>query len=122
MHLRVAALALAELHVVGEVEQLARIAAPVGDVTGVDEQPHAGHFLAERAHRLDRVDDRARPRLEQRARRGRHHRTARSHMPSPALGAGVAHQPGCGFGNAVGHPIGSASDAGSVPSMASMCS
>src|SRR5262249_11419936 len=45
-----------------------------------------------------------------------------SHMPSAAVGAGVVHQPGCGFGKAVGHPIGSASVAGSKSTLTSMCS
>ena len=123
VHLRVPALALAELHVIGEIEQLARVAAPVGHVTGVDEQPQLRHLGAERAHRLGRVHDRARPRLEQTA--GRRAPPAYGRVPTcrrPSLGAGVAHQPGCGFGNAVGQPIGSASDAGSVPSSGSMCS
>ena len=37
VHLGRAAHSLAELHVIRELEQLARIAAPVGDVTGVDQ-------------------------------------------------------------------------------------
>ena len=116
-------LALAQLHVVGELEQLARVAAPVGDVTGVDEQPQARHlgrniagivsseFTTAPAHGSSSAPGAA-----------RHHRTARSHIPSPSRGAGVAHQPGCGFGNAVGQPIGSASVAGSVDRARSMCS
>src|SRR5438477_7079222 len=52
----------------------------------------------------------------------RHQRTARSHAPSSrALGAGVEHQVSTGFGNAVGHPIGSASNAGSLSTSGSMC-
>ena len=52
----------------------------------------------------------------------RNQRTVRSHMSGPSRGAGVEHQPGCGFGNAVGQPTGSASVAGSTSTTTSMCS
>ena len=107
---------------IGELEQLARIATPVGDVTGVDEQPQPRHLGAERAHGVGEFTTAPAHGSSSAPGAAFHHRTARSHIPSPARGAGVAHQPGCGFGNAVGQPIGSASDAGSVPRSGSMCS
>ena len=84
-----AGLALAQLHVVGELEQLARIAAPVGDVAGVDEQPHVPAPRRGTRDGLGRVHDRARPRLEQRGGRGAPpaHR-ALPHAVAVALGAG----------------------------------
>ena len=70
VHLRLSRATLAQLDVVGEVKQLARIAAPVRDVAGVDQESYARHLGAKRAHRLDRIHDRARVRLEQRVRCG----------------------------------------------------
>ena len=78
------------------VEQLERIAAPVGDVTGVDEQPQRPaprpasprpsrrEFTTAPAHGSSSAPGAA-----------RNHRTQRSHMPSARRPApGVAHQPG----------------------------
>ena len=125
VHLRRARLALAQLHVVGVLEQLA-----------------AGHRPSRRRARCRRaaaapaprrasrgtvsieLHDRARPRLEQRAGRGAPPaRPSRSHTPG-AVGAARASStsPGCGFGNAVGQPTGNASVAGSTSTSTSMCS
>ncbi len=52
----------------------------------------------------------------------RNHSTVRSHIPGPARGAGVEHQPDRGFGNAVGQPTGNGSVAGSTSTNTSMCS
>ncbi len=69
VQLRVPGLALAELHVVGELEQLVGIAAPVGHVAGVDEDAHVADLGPERPDRLRGVHGRAGPRFQQRARR-----------------------------------------------------
>ena len=125
VQLRVPGLALAQLHVIGELEQLARIAAPVGDVTGVDEQPHVAGTSARNARTVS-IEFTTAP--------------AHGSSSAPRRGAPPAHRPlpravelarsarasrttrSTGFGNAVGHPIGSASVAGSVPTSGSMCS
>ena len=52
----------------------------------------------------------------------RNHSTVRSHIPGPARGAGVEHQPGRGFGNAVGQPTGNGNVRASTSTSTSMCS
>ena len=68
--LRRARTALAQLHVIGVCQQLERVAAPVGHVPGVDQQPQPRDLADHRPACLGRIHHGARPRLEQRAGRG----------------------------------------------------
>ena len=111
--------ALAQLHVVGVRSSSSSGSPPQSATCPVSTSSRRpGTSAQHRAHRLARVHDRARPRLEQRAGRGpQPPRPQRSHMPSAGRRRGRRAPPGCGFGNAVGQPTGSASVAGSVPTI-----